>query len=84
MDDALGDALMVEMRDLLAQQKVFQQGRPALAAVQGVLVIGQRQALVAGQQRLLALGLLVQLTARPQAERAGAAPSGGAIAIRGR
>ena len=34
MDDALGDALVIEVEDLLAQDEVFQQRRPALAAAQ--------------------------------------------------
>ena len=39
VNDALGDALVVEMRDLLAQDEVFKQRRPAHAALQGILVI---------------------------------------------
>jgi hypothetical protein len=51
MDDALGDAFMVEVRDLLAHDEVFQQRRPARAGLEAVLVIGDLHALV-GAQRL--------------------------------
>jgi hypothetical protein len=40
VDDALGDALVVEVEDLLAQDEVFEQRRAALAGLQRVLVVG--------------------------------------------
>ena len=49
MHDALGDALVVEMGDLLAEDEVFEQRRPARAAFQRVLVVGDRRALVRRQ-----------------------------------
>jgi hypothetical protein len=49
MDDALGDALVVEMGDLLAQHQVFEQGRSAHAGAQRVLIVGDREALVGGK-----------------------------------
>jgi hypothetical protein len=39
MDDALGNALMVEMGDLLAEDEILQQGRPARTDLQGVLIV---------------------------------------------
>jgi hypothetical protein len=46
MDDALGDALMVEVEDLLAKDEVLQQHRPALARLQLVLIVGNADALI--------------------------------------
>ena len=43
--DALGDALVVEVEDLLAEVEVLEQRRPALADPQRVLVVGDRHAL---------------------------------------
>jgi hypothetical protein len=37
--DALGDALVVEVGDLLAEDEVFEQGRAAQAGLQRVLVV---------------------------------------------
>ena len=53
MHDALGDALVVEVRDLLAQDEVLEQRRAAQPGLQRVLVVGDRHALV-GRQRLAA------------------------------
>ena len=50
MHDALGDALVVEVGDLLAQDEVFEQRRPAQPGLERVLVVGDRHALV-GRQR---------------------------------
>ena len=63
MHDALGDALVIEMRDLLAQDEVFEQRRPARAAFQRVLIVGDRHALVGGQQDAGAAGGLMGLAA---------------------
>jgi len=60
MHDALGNALMVEVGDLLAQDEVFQQRRPARGIAQRVLVVGDRNALVGGQRRVGAAGVLMQ------------------------
>ena len=49
MDDALGNALVVEVGDLLAEDEVLEQRRPARAGAQRVLVVGDRRALVGGQ-----------------------------------
>ncbi len=63
MHDALGNAFMVEVGDLLAQDEVFQQGRAARAGLERVLVVGHRDALVGGQLRMAATGLLLQFIA---------------------
>jgi len=44
--DALGDPLVVEVKSLLAQRKVFEQHWPAGVCLQGVLVVGDGQTLV--------------------------------------
>ena len=45
MYDALRDALVVEVGDLLPQVKILQQRRTACAGLQGVIGVGQSQAL---------------------------------------
>jgi hypothetical protein len=47
--DALGDALVVEVRDLLAENEILQQRRPAQARFQGVLIVRDRYAEVRRQ-----------------------------------
>ena len=49
MDDALGDALVIEVRDLLAEDEVFEQARPARARAQRVLIVGDRRPLIRRQ-----------------------------------
>ena len=46
MHDALGNALVIEMRDLLAQDEVFEQRGTAQAGLEGILVVRDRHALV--------------------------------------
>ena len=53
VDDPLGDALVVEVGDLLAEDEVFHQRRPAQAGLERVLVVGDGDAHV-GRQRLAA------------------------------
>ena len=65
MDDALGDALVIEVRDLFAQDEIFEQRRAARAGLQRVLVVGDRDALVGRQHRVLLVGGLVGLAAVP-------------------
>ncbi len=47
--DALGDAFVVEVEDLLAEVKVLEQRRAAVADAQRVLVVGDRHALLRRQ-----------------------------------
>ena len=49
MHHALRNALVIEMRDLLAHDEVFEQRRAARAAAQRVLVVGDPHALVGAQ-----------------------------------
>ncbi|MNS85587.1 hypothetical protein D3C72_1194550 [compost metagenome] len=51
--DALGNALVIEVRNFFTQDEVFQQRRPAHARLERMLVVGNRHALV-GRQRLTA------------------------------
>jgi hypothetical protein len=51
VNDALGDALMVEMEDLFAKDELFQQRRPARAGLEAVLIVGDADALVGRQVR---------------------------------
>src|SRR5690606_31024171 len=63
MHDALGNALVVEVHDLFAEDEVLQQGRTARALPERILVVGDRHALVGGQPRALAAGLLLVFAA---------------------
>src|SRR5690606_25928289 len=49
MHDALGDALMVEVGDLLAKNEVLEQRRSADPRLQRGLVIGDQHTLIGGQ-----------------------------------
>ena len=49
MHNTLGDTLMVEVEDLLPEMEILQHARPALPCPQGVLVIGDHDALLGGQ-----------------------------------
>src|SRR5690554_4857885 len=49
MHDALGDALMVEVGDLLAKNEVLEQRRSAAPRLQRGLVIGDQHTLIGGQ-----------------------------------
>ncbi|MNV24453.1 hypothetical protein D3C71_1155170 [compost metagenome] len=54
MHDAFWDALVVEVRDLLAQDEILQQGRPAQPGLQRMLIVRHAHALI-GRQRLPAV-----------------------------
>jgi len=47
--DALGDALVIEVRELLAHDEVFEQRRTAFTCLQRVLIISDLHALVRGE-----------------------------------
>ena len=49
MHDPLGNALVVEVRDLLAEDEVLEQGRAAQPGLERVLVVGDRLAEVRRQ-----------------------------------
>ena len=48
VDDALGNALVIEMGDLFAKMEVLHQRRAAYAGLQGVLIVGNLDALIPG------------------------------------
>jgi len=48
MDDALGDAFMVEMEDFLAKVEILEKGRTASALFQAVLIVGYRDTVLRG------------------------------------
>ena len=50
VNDPLGDPFVVEVGDLLAEDEVFEQRRPAQAGLEGVLIVRDRHALI-GRQR---------------------------------
>ena len=50
MDDPLRDALVVEVGDLLAEDEILEQRRPAQAGLQRVLVVGDGDAHVRGHR----------------------------------
>jgi hypothetical protein len=71
--DAFGDALVVEMEDLLAQDEIFQQGRAARAGLQAVLVVRELASMgavpSAGERQPLAGGELGPTRARASRNR---------------
>jgi len=54
MDDAFRDPLMIEMKDFLAHDLVFDQGPAAGMALQAILVVGYRNPLLGGHDIVLA------------------------------
>jgi hypothetical protein len=42
MHDAFGDAFVIEMSNLLSQNKIFEKSWAALAGFQGILIVGNR------------------------------------------
>ena len=46
VNDAFGNALVVEMRDFLAQNEIFQKRRAALARFERVLIVVDANALI--------------------------------------
>ena len=60
VDNALGDAFMIEMEDFFAQHEILEQGWPACAAFQAVLVVANGDAVIGGQQRRIGASLLVR------------------------
>jgi hypothetical protein len=62
MDDALRDALMVEMENLLAEMKVFEEGGASGADFEAVLVVRDWAALSGGQDIAVSRRDLVKFT----------------------
>ena len=65
VDHALGNALMIEMEDLLAQDKVFEQRGASFAGTQAVLIVGDRHALLRGHRAGGVVGALMGFAAMP-------------------
>ena len=63
VNDALGDPLVVEVLDLLAQDEVFQQRRAAPTGLQRVLVVADRDAMVGRHPGVGRRGGLMRLSA---------------------
>ena len=63
MHDALGNALVVEVGNLLAQDEIFQQRRPARMRAQRVLIVRHNGALVGRKVGMRAACDLVELVA---------------------
>jgi hypothetical protein len=61
---ALGDPLVVEVEELLAEVEVLERRRAALAYAEGVLVVADRRPLLRGEHLVLSPCPLVQLSAR--------------------
>ena len=59
--DALGDALVVEVGDLLAQVEVLEKGRSAIAGLERVVGVGEPHALRSGQE-LSGLGARIEIS----------------------
>ena len=47
--DALGNSFVIEMRDLLAQHEIFEQRGSPQSCLQGILIVGNRHALIRRQ-----------------------------------
>ena len=50
MNDALGNALVIEVEDLLPEVEVLDQRRATRALPQGVLIVRDRDALLRGER----------------------------------
>src|SRR5664280_2888032 len=64
VNDTLRNALVIEMRDLLAKDEVLQERRAARVGPERVLIIGKRDALIRSERGVPLTGDLVQLAAR--------------------
>ena len=64
VDHALGDALVVEVEDLLPEVGVLEERRARLADAQRVLIVADGNALLRGQRRAAVAGQLVGLARR--------------------
>ena len=63
VDDPLGNTLVVKVRDLFPENKVFLQSRPTRGRLQRILIIGNDHTLVCRQQGASGRLLLMQLAA---------------------
>ena len=63
MHDALGNALVIEVGDLLAEDEILEQGRSLVEGTQRILVVDDRDPLFRRQGRMTAARRLVKLAA---------------------
>lgn len=63
VNNALRDALVVEVKDLFAEVEALEECRPTRTGSKSVLVVGDRNALLAREDRCVALRCLVCFTA---------------------
>src|ERR1043165_5086756 len=63
MHNALGDALVIKVEDLLAEMKILKRRRPAAPDSQRILVVSDRGSLLGRQDRDVASRHLMRLTA---------------------
>ena len=61
VDDALGNALVVEVLGLLDVHHVFEKVRSALVGLEGIFVVGDDGAALVGHGGMCAAGYLVEL-----------------------
>jgi len=66
VNDALGNSLVIEMRDFFAKDEILRKRRAARISPERVLIIGKRDALVRGERGVLSTSGLVQLAAGSQ------------------
>jgi hypothetical protein len=66
MDDTLGNALVIEMRDFFAKDEILQKRRASRIGPKRILIIGKRDALVRGERGMLSTSDLVQIAAGSQ------------------
>ena len=66
---ALGNALVIEVEDLLAEVEILEQRRAALADLQGVLIVGDRNALLRRQPDPTVLHGLMRLATLADVDR---------------
>jgi hypothetical protein len=66
VNDTLGNALVIEMRDFFAKDEILQKRRAARIGPERVLIIGKRDTLVRGKRGVLPARGLVQLAAGSQ------------------
>jgi hypothetical protein len=65
VDDALGNALMIEMGDLLPEGKIFQERRTSIPGFQRILIVRDDDALIGREGRLSAFSGLLRRASRP-------------------
>ena len=69
VNDALGNTLVNEMRDLVAKDEILQKRRTARIGPERVLIVGKGDALVRGEDGVPTTSELVQVTADSQSRK---------------